>query len=50
MVQIPCSIERARLGKEDGRLLKAVMDFGHGLFADRAEMYDDYLARYVDVR
>jgi hypothetical protein len=45
IIQIPCSIERATLGKDGGRLLKAVMEFGHGLFADRAEMNSHFLAK-----
>ena len=44
MIKVPCSLERATLGKENGQLLKAVMEYGHGLFADRGEANDEFLS------
>jgi hypothetical protein len=37
VVHIPCSVRAAALTKENGMPLKAVIDYGHGLFYNREE-------------
>jgi hypothetical protein len=46
VVHIPCSIKAAAIGSSSTTLVKplrAVMEFGHGLFGNRGEASDDYL-------
>jgi hypothetical protein len=48
ILQIPCSIKAAAVGNETTafiRPLRAVMEYGHGLFGNRGEASDDYLLR-----
>ena len=40
-IKVPCSLET---GTEK---LQTIMEYGHGLFADRGEMNDEFLSRYV---
>ena len=43
IVHIPCSLRAGVLGLDGGKPLRAVMEFGHGLFANRAESFDYFL-------
>jgi hypothetical protein len=47
IIQVPCSVERATLGKQNGKQLRAIMEYGHGLFYHRGEVQDDFLSEYV---
>ena len=40
MIQIPCSVK-------DGKPVKSIMEYGHGLFYHRGEVSDEFLSRYV---
>jgi hypothetical protein len=46
MVRIPCSLREEAMGGV-GKKLRAVMEYGHGLFGSRSEVTDEYLGRYV---
>lgn len=48
MLQVPCSIEQAALGIEGGRRLRAIMEYGHGLFYHRGEVRDDFLSQMAN--
>jgi hypothetical protein len=45
IVQIPCSVRNAALGQSGGKPLRSIMEFGHGLFANREEVKDHFLSR-----
>lgn len=48
LVHIPCSLQAAAFGRDastGARPVRAVMEFGHGLFGNRNEASDDYLLR-----
>jgi hypothetical protein len=45
IVQIPCSVRNAALGHSGGKPLRSIMEYGHGLFANRAEVKDYFLSR-----
>jgi hypothetical protein len=45
VVHIPCSLRAAALGLEGGKPLRAVLDFGHGLFASRGEAAERFLQK-----
>jgi acetyl esterase/lipase len=47
MVQIPCSVMNAAVGKA-GKKLRAVMEYGHGLFYHRGEMTDRFLQKMAN--
>lgn len=47
MVQIPCSVKAATIGKS-GKKLRAVMEYGHGLFSNRGEMTDTFLQKMAN--
>ena len=42
-VIIPCSVRAAALGMKRGKPLRAVMEYGHGLFNTRYDVFDTYL-------
>lgn len=44
VVHVPCSVKDATVGKY-GKKVRAVMEFGHGLFFSRDEASDDFLIR-----
>lgn len=44
VVRIPCSVKAAALGLQEGKPVRAVLDFGHGLFASKEESAEDFLA------
>ena len=44
-VHIPCSLQAAALGLHGAKPLRAVMEYGHGLFGDRGEAADDFLVK-----
>jgi hypothetical protein len=45
LVHIPCSVEASTLGKtgDKSKPLRAILEFGHGLFGDRNEASDQFL-------
>lgn len=49
VVRIPCCLKAAALGWNDtfrlGKPLRAIVDYGHGLFFNRVESYDQALSR-----
>jgi hypothetical protein len=47
MIRIPCSVKQAALGNIDGKPVKAIMEYGHGLFYNRNEVTDGFLSQYV---
>lgn len=48
MIQVPCSIKRATLGQHDGKPLRAIMEYGHGLFYHRGEVGDNFLSQMAN--
>lgn len=45
MIQIPCSMLKATQADVDGKPIKAIMEYGHGLFYNRGEVSDGFLSR-----
>eukprot|EP00536_Pseudo-nitzschia_multiseries_P005505 jgi/Psemu1/238557/estExt_Genewise1.C_1030068 len=45
MVEIPCSVRNETIRKGTGKPLRAVIDYGHGLFGSRAEARDGFLRK-----
>jgi hypothetical protein len=48
VVHIPCSLKAAALGRDDSvgvKPLRAVMEYGHGLFGNREEASEDHLVQ-----
>ncbi|KAL3940751.1 MAG: hypothetical protein SGBAC_004758 [Bacillariaceae sp.] len=45
MIRVPCSVESAALGREDGKRIQTVMEYGHGLFYNRNEVADGFLSQ-----
>ena len=45
IVQVPCSVKKAALGHSGGKPLRAIMEFGHGLFGNRGEVKEGFLSR-----
>ncbi|VEU34510.1 unnamed protein product [Pseudo-nitzschia multistriata] len=45
MVEIPCSLMKETLDEGSGKKLRAIVEFGHGLFGNREEMKDGFLRR-----
>ena len=43
-ILIPCSLRDGALGRADGTQLKAVVEYGHGLFGSRSEVQHEFLA------
>ena len=48
VVHIPCSVRATALDLPNGKPLRAVMEFGHGLFFSRKEASDEFLARMAN--
>ncbi|GKY97657.1 hypothetical protein MPSEU_000724000 [Mayamaea pseudoterrestris] len=48
LLHIPCSLRDGALGLASGKPLRAVMEFGHGLFGNRAESYDSFLQQLAN--
>ena len=47
MVRVPCSLREAAIGGIGGKKLRAIMEYGHGLFGSREEVKDQFLSRFV---
>jgi len=45
IVRVPCSVKKAALGQNGGKPLRAIMEFGHGLFGNRGEVKEGFLSR-----
>lgn len=45
MIQVPCSVESAALGREEGKEIRAIVEYGHGLFYNRNEVTDGFLSQ-----
>ena len=48
MIRIPCSIEKAALGIDGGTKVRAIMEYGHGLFYHRGEVRDNFLSQMAN--
>jgi hypothetical protein len=48
MIQIPCSVKAASEQRNAGKELRAVVEFGHGLFNNRGEMTDKFLQQMAN--
>jgi hypothetical protein len=48
MIRIPCSIEKAAHGIDGGLKLRAIMEYGHGLFYHRGEVRDTFLSQMAN--
>jgi len=47
VILIPCSLRAAAINGANAKDLRAVMEYGHGLFYNRAEATDRFLVEYV---
>ena len=46
MIQMPCSVKNAAYGdSKNGKAVRAIMEYGHGLFGNRGEVQDGFLGR-----
>jgi hypothetical protein len=48
MIRVPCSVEKAALGHANGKPVKVVMEYGHGLFQNRGEVEDGFLSKMAN--
>lgn len=48
IIQVPCSVQTATLDEQSGKKLRAIMEYGHGIFYHRGEIFDDYLSRLAN--
>jgi len=48
IIQVPCSVEQAAFGNENGKPVRAILEYGHGLFHHRGEVGDNFLSRMAN--
>ena len=48
VLHIPCSVRAAALGLPGGKPLRAILEYGHGIFSSRGEASDGYLLKTAD--
>jgi len=48
ILRIPCSVQKAALGQKDGRRVRAIMEYGHGLFYHRGEIREHFLSQMAN--
>ena len=48
VVHVPCSVRAAAINAKNATTLRAIMDYGHGLFSSRDEASEDYLQKMAN--
>jgi len=48
IIRVPCSVENAALDRENGKPVKVIMEYGHGLMNQRGEVRGEFLSRMAN--